>query len=138
MFWNNQGLEKNEFKTALAVVRTIESSCALVAYAYLGLLTKQSAGILPWIVPGVLVGFPLGHWLVKHVGVESFRRVCMSFDAYLVSFGLARTLTGIGIDPAFAYQSMLITGIIDGRLLWTFFRSAAASRAPERQLEATA
>ncbi|HTL36452.1 MAG TPA: sulfite exporter TauE/SafE family protein, partial [Kofleriaceae bacterium] len=35
MFWNNQGLEKNDFKVALAVVRSIESICALLAYAYL-------------------------------------------------------------------------------------------------------
>jgi uncharacterized membrane protein YfcA len=140
LFWNNQGLEKNNFKVALAIVRSIESICALAAYAYLGLLTSKSVAVLPWIVPGVLIGFPIGHWLVKRVGVETFRRVCMSFDAYLVSFGLARTLTGIGIDPAFAYQALLITGLIDGRLLWQFFRSAAAAsaRAPERQLEATA
>ena len=92
LFWNNQGLAKDDFKVALAVVRSIESVCALAAYAYLGLLTRESASILPWIAPGVLIGFPLGHWLVTRVGVETFRRVCMSFDAYLVSFGLARTL----------------------------------------------
>src|SRR5688500_2501649 len=69
LFWNNQGLEKNDFKTALAVVRSIESLCALGAYAYLGLLTYESASILPWIAPGVLIGFPLGHWLLHRVGV---------------------------------------------------------------------
>ena len=58
----------------------------------------------------------------------------MSFDAYLISFGLARTLTGFGVDPAFAYQTMLVTGLIDGRLLWSFFRTAASTR---RQVEAT-
>lgn len=134
LFWNNQGLEKNDFKVALAVVRSIESLCALAAYAYLGLLTRQSAHILPWIVPGVLVGFPIGHALVRRIGIETFRRVCMSFDAYLISFGLARTLTGFGVDPAFAYQTMLVTGLIDGRLLWSFFRTAASTR---RQVEAT-
>jgi len=139
LFWNNQGLEKNDFKVALAIVRSIESICALAAYAYLGLLTAKSVAILPWIIPGVLIGFPIGHWLVKHIGVETFRRVCMSFDAYLVSFGLARTLTAFGIDPAFAYQAMLVTALVDGRLLWQFFRSAAsnATRRTER-LEVTA
>src|SRR6185503_851856 len=72
LFWNNQGLEKNDFKTALAVVRSIESLCALAAYSYLGLLTYESASILPWIAPGVLIGFPVGHWLVRRVGVETF------------------------------------------------------------------
>jgi len=122
LFWNNQGLEKNDFKTALAVVRSIESVCALAAYAYLGLLTAESASILPWIAPGVLIGFPVGHLLVRRVGVETFRRVCMSFDAYLVAFGLARVLTSVGVSPAIAYQLLLVTAIVDTRMLIGYFR----------------
>ncbi len=122
LFWNNQGLEKNDFKTALAVVRSIESVCALAAYAYLGLLTRESASLLPWIAPGVLIGFPVGHWLVRKVGVETFRRVCMSFDAYLVAFGLARTLTALGVEPLFAYSVMAVTALVDGKLLFVYFR----------------
>ncbi|HEY5925911.1 MAG TPA: sulfite exporter TauE/SafE family protein [Kofleriaceae bacterium] len=125
LFWNNQGLEKNDFKTALAVVRSIESLCALAAYSYLGLLTAESASILPWIAPGVLIGFPVGHWLVRRVGVETFRRVCMSFDAYLVAFGLARTLIAFGVAPILAYQLLLITAVIDGRLLFVYFKPPA-------------
>jgi len=121
LFWNNQGFAKHEFKVALAVVRSIESVCALLAYAYLGLLTRESVSILPWIAPGVLIGFPIGHWLIRHVGVETFRRVCMSFDAYLVSFGLSRTLTMVGVAPGLAYQLMVVTALIDARLLWRFF-----------------
>ncbi len=123
LFWNNQGLTKDEFKVGLAVVRTIESLCALGAYAYLGLLTRDSAGILPWIIPGVLIGFPVGHWLIRHVGAETFRRVCMSFDAYLVTFGLARVLTDFGVAPAAAYQLLVGTAIVDTRLLWSFFKA---------------
>jgi uncharacterized membrane protein YfcA len=122
LFWNNQGLEKNDFKVALAVVRSIESVCALLAYAYLGLLTMESASLLPWIAPGVLIGFPVGHALVRKVGVETFRRVCMSFDAYLVAFGLARTLTGIGVSPALAYTVLLLTAIIDAKMLLSYFK----------------
>jgi uncharacterized membrane protein YfcA len=128
LFWNNQGLAKDDFKVALALIRSIESVCALVAYAYLGLLTSESAQLLPWLAPGVLLGFPLGHWLIRRLSVETFRRVCMSFDAYLVSFGLARTLTLAGIDPMLAYQAMTLTAIVDGKLLWTYFRGAAARR----------
>jgi uncharacterized membrane protein YfcA len=125
LFWNNQGLEKDDFKVALAVVRSIESVCALAAYAYLGLLTYESASILPWIAPGVLIGFPIGHWLVRKVGVETFRRVCMSFDAYLVAFGLARTLTGVGVSPVLAYQLLVLTAIVDGKMLLSYFRPPA-------------
>lgn len=128
VFWNNQGLAKDEFKAALAIVRSIESLCALAAYAYLGLLTHDSAALLPWLAPGVLIGFPVGHWLVRTVGVETFRRVCMSFDAYLVAFGLARVLVTLDVAPLFAYQTLVVTAIIDGRLLWSFFRAAARAR----------
>jgi hypothetical protein len=127
LFWNNQGLAKEEFKVALAVIRTIESICAALAYAYLGLFTHESTGILPYIIPGVLIGFPVGHALLKRVGVETFRRICMSFDAYLVAFGLSHTLASSGVAPAVAYQLLVATLIIDGRLLWTFFRPALQS-----------
>lgn len=123
LFWNNQGLAKEDFKVALALVRSIESVCALLAYAYLGLLTRDSAAILPWIGPGVLIGFPLGHVLIRRIGIETFRRVCMSFDAYIVSFGLARTLVDAGVPSIAAYQVMVAASIIDAALLWAFFRA---------------
>jgi hypothetical protein len=98
--------------------------CALITYAYLGLLTHESSSILPWIAPGVLIGFPLGHQLVSRVGAETFRRVCMSFDAYLVSFGLSRTLTAVGVAPMSAYLVMVVVALIDTRLLWSYFHPA--------------
>jgi uncharacterized protein len=124
LFWNNQGLAKEEFRVALAVIRSIESLCALAVYAWLGLFTHQSAGLLPWIVPGVLIGFPLGHALLTKVRVETFRRVCMSFDAWLVAFGLSHTLAATGVAPGVAYQLLVATLIIDGHLLYRFFRPA--------------
>ena len=138
LFWNNQGLAKDDFKVTLAIVRTIESLCALIAYASLGLLTHESAGILPWIIPGVLLGFPIGHWLIRKVGAETFRRVCMSFDAYLVSFGLARVLIGFGIAPGVAYQLLVATAIVDSSLLWSFFRQRPQAVVVEPPLELAA
>ena len=124
LFWRNQGFAKSELKVALAVIRTIESICAALVYAWLGLFTHESAGILPYIVPGVLIGFPIGHALITRVGGETFRRICMSFDAYLVAFGLSHTLASSGVVPGVAYQLLVATLIIDSRLLWTFFRPA--------------
>jgi uncharacterized membrane protein YfcA len=134
VFWNNQGLAKDDFKVALAIVRSIESVCALAAYAYLGLLTRESTTLLPWIAPGVLIGFPLGHMLVTRIGVETFRRVCMSFDAYLVSFGLSRTLTSAGVMPGWAYLVMVVTALIDTRLLWGYFRVSVRAPDPEPEV----
>jgi uncharacterized membrane protein YfcA len=138
LFWNNQGLAKDDFKLGLAVVRTVESVCALIAYAYLGLLTRESAGLLPWLLPGVLIGFPIGHWLVRKVGTETFRRVCMSFDAYLVSLGLARAIAEHHIvAPGIAYQLLAVTAVIDTWLLVRFFRvrvpTVELAPAPEPQ-----
>ena len=128
LFWNNQGLAKEDFKVALAVIRSIESICALLTYAALGLLSHESTGVLPWIVPGVAIGFPISHALIRRVGVETFRRVCMSFDAYLVAFGLSRTLIDHQIAPGVAYQLLLATAIVDVGLLWTFFRTPRIAR----------
>jgi uncharacterized protein len=136
LFWNNQGLAKDDFRVALAVIRTIESVCALAVYAWLGLLTQESSGILPWIVPGVVIGFPIGHWLIRKVAAETFRRVCMSFDAYLVSFGLARVLIEFGVAPGVAYQLLIATAIVDGSLLWTFFRHRPRAAVERPLLEA--
>jgi uncharacterized protein len=138
LFWNNQGLAKEDFKVALALVRSVESVFALVAYACLGLLTAESAAILPWIVPGVLLGFPLGHFLIGRIGAETFRRVCMSFDAYIVAFGLSRTLADAGLAPVVAYQMLVATAIIDTALLWAFFRKRATVRCSSPIVEAAA
>jgi len=91
-------------------------------------------------VPGVLLGFPIGHALIKRVSSETFRRVCMSFDAYLVSFGLSRTLIEFGIAPGVAYQLLVATAIVDTSLLWTFFRgrSRAARSLHDEPLELAA
>jgi len=127
LFWNNQGLAKDELRAAMAVVRSIEALFALAAYAALGLFTTQSTGLLPWIAPGVLIGFPIGHALIKRVSAETFRRISMSFDAYLVAFGLSHTLAASGVAPGVAYQLLIATAIIDLRLLWTFFRPETAA-----------
>lgn len=122
LFWNNQGVAKDDFKVALAMVRSIESVCALIAYAYLGLITQESAGLLPIIAPGVLIGFPIGHLLMRKISIETFRRICMSFDAYLVAFGLTRVLIETGVAPGVAILVMVVTAVVDMKLLWAYFR----------------
>jgi uncharacterized membrane protein YfcA len=137
LFWNNQGLAKDDFKVALAVIRTIESVCALAAYAYLGLLTHESASLLPYLAPGVVIGVPVGHWLIRKARAETFRRVCMSFDAYLVTLGLARAIAEHHlVAPGIAYQLLAITFVIDTWLLVRFFRARARGAVPDAPFEA--
>jgi hypothetical protein len=124
-------MAKNEFKVALAMTRTIESVATLIAYASLGMLTRESTALVAWLAPGVLLGMPLGFYLIRTLEPETFRRICMSFDAWLVGFGLSRVLARVELMPAaWAYQVLTLTVIVDAILLRTFFRRRRRSRDP--------
>jgi uncharacterized protein len=119
---NNQGLAKREFRAALGFIRLAESSFTAVAYLYVGLYTRESLALAPAILPSLLVGVPLGAWLIRHINAETFRRVCMSFDAWVVSFGISTLLRVLRIiDGPEAYSLMLAVMAIDGVLLYRFF-----------------
>jgi uncharacterized membrane protein YfcA len=127
LYFNNQGMAKDEFKVSLALARTIESTTTLIAYATLGLITRESAALIPALAPGVLLGLPLGFYLIRRLEPETFRRVCMSFDAWLVAFGLSRTVARLDLVPVvWAYQLMVLTIVIDAILLRTFFKTRAS------------
>jgi uncharacterized membrane protein YfcA len=119
---NNQGYVRDDFRASLAVIRLAESSLTAIAYALLGLYSLQTGSLLVLIVPSVLIGVPLGAFLVGSIAVETFRRVCMSFDAWVVGFGLSRTLIDLGVigDPA-AYGVLAAAVAIDAVLLYQFF-----------------
>jgi uncharacterized membrane protein YfcA len=140
LYFNNQGMGKNEFKVALAMTRTIESTTTLIAYAVLGVLTRDSVALVPWLAPGVLIGLPLGFYLIRKVDPDSFRRVCVSFDAWLVGFGLSRVVSKLELMPVvWSYQLLTATVIIDAILLKRFFgkRAAKAREAPVAQPDPT-
>ena len=120
---NNQGFVRQDFRASLALVRIAESSLTAIAYAVLGLYSVQTGSLLALIAPSVIVGVPLGVFLIRKMVAETFRRVCMSFDAWVVGFGLSRTLIDLGLlgDPA-AYIVLAIAGAIDLGLLAQFFR----------------
>ena len=120
---NNQGFVREDFRAGLAIIRIAESTLTAIAYAILGLYTLRSGSMLMLIVPSVLVGVPLGVFLVRRVAAETFRRVCMSFDAWVVGFGLSRSLIDLGLlaDPL-GYLALLVAGSIDLVLLLQFFK----------------
>ncbi len=119
---NNQGLAKGEFRAAMGVIRLAESTLTALAYAYAGLYTAQSAALIPVIVPSLIVGVPLGAWLIRHIDAETFRRVCMSFDAWVVGFGISSLLLVLDlVEGAEAYLVMAGVIAIDLVLLYRFF-----------------
>ena len=119
---NNQGFAKREFRAALGFVRLAESSMTAVAYLSAGLFGMQSFRLIPWIVPSVVVGVPVGAWLIRRLRAETFRRVCMSFDAWVVAFGLSKLLRDVGlVETAAAYLLLLAVILLDALLLYRFF-----------------
>jgi uncharacterized membrane protein YfcA len=127
---SNQGLVLQEFRAALGLIRLAESSLTGVAYQTAGLFTADSAKIAAAIVPSVVIGVPIGAWIIRRVRAETFRRVCMSFDAWVVAFGLSTLLRQLHIvDSAAAYLLMAAVIVLDAWLLYRFFfRPAGAAR----------
>ena len=142
---NNQGLAKRDFRAALGVVRLAESSMTAIAYAYAGLFTVTSLSLIPWIVPSIVVGVPIGAFIIQRMRVETFRRICMSFDAWIVAFGLSRLLQELGlVDSNASYLVLVGVGALDIWLLYRFFHTAhgpapspSAAAAPSSQLQVT-
>ncbi|MGC4081394.1 MAG: sulfite exporter TauE/SafE family protein [Vicinamibacterales bacterium] len=119
---NNQGLEKREFRAALGVVRLAESSMTAMAYLWAGLFTAPSFGLVPWIVPSVALGVPIGAQIIQRMRPETFRRICMSFDAWVVAFGLSKLIHDLRLVPSnSAYLLLLGTIVLDAWLLYRFF-----------------
>jgi uncharacterized protein len=128
ILFNNQGLVKNEFRAGLALVRVVESAVTAIVYYQLGLFVAESANVLLTFIPSVVVGIPLGTYLIRRLDAETFRRICMSFDAWVVGFGLSRVLIELKLlEAPWAYSVMAITIMIDSYLLYMFFTSQRAA-----------
>ena len=122
LFWNNQGLTKNEFRAALAQVRIGETVFTGLAYLVLRLYNPISLQLTGLMLIPMIIGVPLGAFTVKRIGVEVFRRICMSFDAWIVGYGLSKVVGDIGLVTGdLAYSIFAITIIIDLLLLYRFF-----------------
>src|SRR3954447_4901141 len=107
ILFNNQGLVKTEFRAGLALVRVAESTVTGIVYYKLGLFIAESGNILLVFIPSVIVGIPLGAYLIRRLNAETFRRICMSFDAWVVGFGLSRVLIDLNLmERPWAYSVM--------------------------------
>jgi uncharacterized membrane protein YfcA len=126
---NNQGFVKQEFRAALSLVRLAESSFTAVAYYFAGIYTLQSFKLIPFIFPSIVVGVPLGSFIIHHMHPETFRRICMSFDAWIVGFGLSSVLRDLKVIPGpSAYFVMAGVIAVDSVLLYRFFHTRRLAR----------
>jgi uncharacterized membrane protein YfcA len=128
ILFNNQGLVRTEFRAGLALVRVAESSVTAFVYYQLGLFIAESENVLLMLIPSVAVGIPLGSYLIRWLVPETFRRVCMSFDAWVVGFGFSRVLLDLRLmQSPWAYSVMAVTILIDVYLLYIFFTGQQAA-----------
>jgi uncharacterized membrane protein YfcA len=127
---SNQGLAKQEFRAALGVIRLAESSMTAVAYAWAGLYSRESFGLVPYIVPSLAIGVPIGARLIHHIRPETFRRICMSFDAWVVAFGLSGLIPKLGLGgTGAAYVEFFAVVAFDAWLLYRFFFGTSTTTA---------
>lgn len=129
LLFNNQGYVKSDFRAGLAVIRVVESTLTAIVYWQLGMLTVQSVGLVETILLGVLIGIPLGAFAMRRLDAETFRRVCMSLDVWIVGFGLSKALLDLKLaQGAGAYSFLLAAVLIDAALLYAFFAKNVSLR----------
>src|SRR5882762_235540 len=122
ILFNNQGLVRTDFRAGLALVRVAESTVTALVYYQLGLFTAEHENILLVLIRSVVIGIPLGCYFVRRLDPETFRRICMSFDAWVVGFGFSRVLIDLKLmQSRWAYSVMAVTILIDIYLLFIFF-----------------
>jgi uncharacterized membrane protein YfcA len=128
VLFNNQGLVKDEFRAGLALVRVTESCLTAIVYYHLGLFISESINVLSVLAPCAAIGIPLGAYLIRRMDAETFRRICMSFDAWVVGFGLSRVLIELNLMASpWAYSVMAGTILLDVYLLYVFFSTRKAA-----------
>jgi len=132
---SNQGLAKRDFRAALGFIRLAESTFTAIAYFSVGLFSHESASLIPLIVPSIAIGVPIGAHLIYRIRPETFRRACMSFDAWIVAFGLSTLLKDLRlVQSNAAFLVLAAVVVVDSALLYYFFTvqlpAARASDAP--------
>jgi len=128
LLFNSQGLVQQEFRAAMALLRVTEAVLAIIAYYFLGLLDAEGMQLAGWILPSVLLGVPIGTFLIRRIEAETFRRFCMSYDAWIVGFGLSRVLIGLQLmaSPG-AYVIWVGVVSVDAYLLYLYFARQRAA-----------
>ena len=131
LLFNNQGYPKQDFRAALGIIRLAESSLTAIAYGFIGFYSAGSMEIIPYIIPSIIIGIPLGTYVIRLMDPETFRRICMAFDGLIVGFGLSRVLGELDLAaPVTTYGILSIVILINGYLLFRFFRDRGAPTTP--------
>ncbi|MEM1614796.1 MAG: hypothetical protein QW452_02410 [Pyrobaculum sp.] len=122
LIFNNNGLAKDEFKAAMSIVRTTESTLTFISYTLLGIFTPDVLVTVAYVAPIIVVFTLIGHYLVRVLPREDFRRLTMSFDAWIVGYGLSNVLSKMRPLPdPYNYMPLIMIVTIDSLLLYRYF-----------------
>lgn len=122
LFLNNQGLSKHQFRATLAQIRIAEGLSTAFAYYLLKLYSPLGFEISGILLLPMIIGIPLGRMAIHTLNVETFRRICMSFDALIIGFGISQTTLALhlaNVGLAFAIFAVVVT--VDTWLLYRYF-----------------
>ncbi len=101
------------------------------------MFTSTSIALIPWIVPSIVIGVPIGAFVIRQMRAETFRRICMSFDAWVVAFGLSRLLGELKlVESRAAYLVLVGVALLDTWLLYRFFTGSMSEDVPQAVAEA--
>ena len=64
----------------------------------------------------MLIGVPIGECLIRRMPAETFRRLCMSFDAWVVGFGASTVIRDLRIVDGSAAYLFLVAVVLDRRV----------------------
>jgi uncharacterized membrane protein YfcA len=120
---NNERFGKKDFRAAMGIIRTVESGTTLIAYYFLGIFTFESLKLFLWITPGVVLSMAFGAFFLGKLEPTVFRRMCITLDVWIISFGLLRSVLGFNWLPNWAcYFIFVFLILFDGVLLHRFFK----------------
>jgi uncharacterized protein len=101
VYFHRLKLPRRQYRAAISFLRLTESLITAAGYVALGLFTSGSLRLFLLLLPISLLGLAFGSWLAQRFNDLGFRRFCVVFNAFAVSYGLVRLLVakGIGSGP---------------------------------------
>jgi uncharacterized membrane protein YfcA len=82
---NRKSIPTIWLRVAPVLIGLVAGVATGIAYYVIGLYSYENMAIIPYIIPKVLPGIPLGSYLIRLMDPESFRRICMTFDTLIVT-----------------------------------------------------
>jgi len=133
LFLNNQGLDKHQFRATLAQIRIAEGLSTAIAFYTLGLFSPLGGEISAILLLPMVIGIPLGRLVIHKIHLETFRRICMSFDALIIGFGISQTTVALHLTSApLGYAIFAAVALINSYIL---YRYLSRGRAPKLTIE---